>query len=96
MAQATPPEPPAAETPGERAGRSRRRGGLYAWVLLLVVLLVVLVALAMDNTEPVELGWLFGSSQPPLVWVILFSAILGWLAGIATGILIRHSTRRRT
>jgi uncharacterized integral membrane protein len=49
-------------------------------VLLLVVLLVVLVALAMDNTEPVELGWVFGSSQPPLVWVILFSAILGWLA----------------
>lgn len=96
MAQATPPEPPAAETRGERARRSRRRGGLYAWVLLLVVLLVVLVALAMDNTEPVELGWVFGSSQPPLVWVILLSAILGWLAGITTSILIRHRTRRRT
>lgn len=91
----TPPEAPPEETRKERARRTRRRGGLYAWMLVLVALLVVLVALAMDNTGSVELSWIFGSGQAPLVWVILFSAILGWLVGIAASILIRHSTRRR-
>jgi uncharacterized integral membrane protein len=79
----------------QRAGRTRSRGGPYVWVFVLVALLVVLVALAVDNTGSVELGWVLGASRAPLVWVILFSAILGWLVGIATSMLIRHSTRPR-
>jgi uncharacterized integral membrane protein len=64
-------------------------------VFVLAALLVVLVALAVQNTRPVEVSWVFGTSQVPLVWLIIFSAILGWLVGMVTGTVIRHSTRRR-
>ena len=44
----------------------------------------------------VELSWVFGSGQVSIVWIIVFSAILGWLVGIVTGAIIRHRTRDRT
>jgi uncharacterized integral membrane protein len=91
----TTPEPTPTETREQRALRTRRRAGLYTWVFLLTAVLVVLVALAVQNTRAVEVSWVFGTSEVPLVWLIIFSAILGWLAGIVTGTVIRHSTRRR-
>jgi uncharacterized integral membrane protein len=76
---------------------SGSRVGLYARVFVLVALLVVLIALVVANTPGmVELSWVFGSGQVSIVWVIVLSAILGWLAGIVTGALIRHSTPGRT
>ena len=76
---------------------SGSRAGLYARVFVLVALLVVLIALVVANTPgTVELSWVFGSGQVSIVWVIVLSAILGWLAGIVTGALIRHSTPGRT
>ena len=77
--------------------RSGSRAGLYARVFVLVALMVVLLALALANTPgTVELSWVFGSGQVSIVWVIVISAILGWLAGIVTGALIRHRTPGRT
>jgi uncharacterized integral membrane protein len=74
--------------------RSRSRAGLYAGVFVLVALLIVLVALVVANTPgTVELSWVFGSGQVSIVWIIVVSAILGWLVGIVTGAIIRHSTR---
>jgi uncharacterized integral membrane protein len=96
MTRTTQSDPAPEETRQERGRRTRRRGGLYFWMFVLVALVVMLVALAVDNTDPVQLSWIFGSSEPPLVWIILSSAILGWLVGIITGIVIRHSTRRRS
>lgn len=88
-------EPTPQETPQQRARRRRRRAGLYAWMFVLAVVVIVLVALAVQNTRPVEVSWVFGTSEVPLVWLLIFSAILGWLGGIVTGTVIRHSTRRR-
>lgn len=77
--------------------RQRSRAGLYARVFLLVALLIVIIALVVANTpRTVELSWVFGSGEVSIVWIIVFSAILGWLIGIVTGALIRHSTRDRT
>jgi uncharacterized integral membrane protein len=64
-------------------------------MFVLVALLIVLVALAVQNTRPVEVSWVFGTGQVPLVWLIIFAAIVGWLTGIVTGTAIRRSTRRR-
>jgi hypothetical protein len=36
-----------------------------------------------------------GSTSASLIWIILAAAVLGWILGITTGILIRHRTRRR-
>ncbi len=76
---------------------SRSRVSLYARVFVLVAVVIVLIALVVANTpRTVELSWVFGSGQVSVVWIIVISALLGWLVGMVTGALIRHSTRSRT
>jgi uncharacterized integral membrane protein len=88
---------PSREATSPKPVRSPSRAGLYARLFVLVALLLVLIALVVANTpRTVELSWVYGSGQVSIVWVIVFSAILGWLVGIVTGALIRHSTRGRT
>jgi uncharacterized integral membrane protein len=95
----TPVQPEAEPAPAEgRAHRFARHGRgarASAWVALLVATLVVLVALVVDNTRSVKLSWVFGSGHASLIWIILVAAIVGWLAGIATSILLRRRTRRQ-
>jgi uncharacterized integral membrane protein len=81
-----------------RGARLRRRGRhtrLYAWAFVVVALLVVVIALAGANTRRVKLSWVVGDSNASLVWIILATAVLGWLLGIATSIVFRLRTRRR-
>jgi uncharacterized integral membrane protein len=54
-----------------------------------------LVALAVANTDQVEFSWVVGSSTVSLVWIVIFSAILGWLLGIVTSAVFRWRTRAR-
>lgn len=89
------------EPSGERTTpapvRQRSRVGVYAGVFVLVALLLVIIALVVANTPgTVELSWVFGSGEVSIVWIIVLTTILGWLMGILTGALIRHSTRGRT
>jgi uncharacterized integral membrane protein len=99
QAEPNPPQPPPATEPVEaRSARLRRHGhraGLYTWAFCLVALLVVLIALVAANTRQVKLSWVFGSGHASLVWIILAAAVLGWLLGMATGIVFRLRTRRR-
>jgi uncharacterized integral membrane protein len=88
-------EPGGPEPRAHRFARHGRGARLYATVGLLVAALVVLVALVVDNTRSVKLSWVFGSGHASLIWIILVAAIVGWLAGIATSILLRRRTRRR-
>jgi hypothetical protein len=57
------------------------------------VVLVYVVALAAANTGHVKVNWVFGSSSVALVWLVLFTAILGWLLGILITALFRWRTR---
>lgn len=93
---ASPPTPtPAQESRANRLGRHGRRAGLYAWVVTFVVLLVVLVVLISRNNRAVKLDWAFGSTtRASVVWIILVAAVLGWLLGITTAVVLRHRTRR--
>jgi uncharacterized integral membrane protein len=96
-AQSSQPQP-RTEPVEARSAQLRRyshRAGLYTWALLLVALLVVVVALTIANTRQVKLSWVFGTGHASLVWIILAAAVLGWLAGIVTGIVFRLRTRRR-
>jgi uncharacterized integral membrane protein len=92
--QAQAPPPTTREPRRERLRRGTRRAGLYTWALLLVALLIVLVALTIANTRTVEVSWVLGSTRQSLVWIILASAIVGWLTGIVTSVLFRRRTRR--
>lgn len=85
----------AVETRGERFRRKAHRIGLYLYAFFIVALLVCLVALAVANTDKVEFSWVVGSVRVSLVWIVIFSAILGWLLGIVTGVVFRWRTRAR-
>ena len=79
----------------ERLRRQGRHTGLYVWAFGLVALLVVLIALVIANTRQVKLSWVAGTGHASLVWIILASAVLGWLLGIVTSVVFRLRTRRR-
>jgi uncharacterized integral membrane protein len=81
------------ETRGERFARKARRTRFQAYAFFTVVLLVCLVALVAANTRQVELSWVVGKSSASLIWIILCSAVLGWLLGIVSSALVRWRTR---
>jgi uncharacterized integral membrane protein len=85
----------AGETRGERFRRKAHRTGLYLYAFFTVALLVCLVALAVANTDQVKFSWVVGSSTVSLVWIVIFTAILGWLLGIVTSAVFRWRTRAR-
>jgi uncharacterized integral membrane protein len=88
-------EAPQAELRGDRLRRHAHRTGLYASAGALIVLLVIVIALAVANTRSVKVSWVFGSTNQSLVWIILVTAVLGWLLGIVTSVIFRFRTRRR-
>jgi uncharacterized integral membrane protein len=78
----------------QRMQRHRHQVRLYAWSFALIGLVVILVALVVANTRSVTLDWVVGRVRASLIWIILASWIFGWLAGLVTGIVFRHHTRR--
>jgi Protein of unknown function (DUF1049). len=52
-----------------------------------------LIALVLANTGHVKISWVFGASSVSLVWLVLFSAILGLLLGMVLGALFHWRTR---
>jgi uncharacterized integral membrane protein len=74
------------------AAESRSAVSLHA--ILTIVVLVVIIALLLANTRTVEVSWVFGSTRQPLVWIVLVTAVLGWLLGIFTSMLFRHRRAR--
>jgi uncharacterized integral membrane protein len=90
-----PEQPVARESRRDSIRRHGRRTWLYAWTGALVALLVILIALVVANTRNVKVSWVLGSTRQSLVWIILVTAILGWLLGIVTSVVLRHRTRRR-
>ena len=95
LARQSTPATELSEPRGERLRRQGRHTVLYAWAFALVALLVILIALVIANTRQVKLSWVVGTSHASLVWIILASAVLGWLLGILTSVLLRLRTRRR-
>jgi uncharacterized integral membrane protein len=96
----TPPPDAAPETDEvePRAARLRRRGHrtrLYISSFALVALLVIVIALAVENTRQVKLSWIVGSSHTSLIWIVLAAAVLGWFLGMTTSVVFRLRTRRR-
>ena len=67
-----------------RRGRFTRRAHrtrLYIYAGLAVSQLVVLIALVIANTRHVDVSWVVGASSVSLVWVVIFSAVLGMVLG---------------
>jgi uncharacterized integral membrane protein len=85
---------PGLESRVERLARHGRRVRLYSWAALFVASFAVLVVLISANTHAVKLDWAVGSTQASLDWIVLAAAVLGWLLGITTAVVVRRRTRR--
>ena len=87
------PMPPG-EPRAQRLARHLRRVRLYTGALAFVALIAILIVLISVNTRTVKLSWAFGSTHASLVWIILATAVIGWLLGITTAVVFRLRTRR--
>jgi uncharacterized integral membrane protein len=81
------------ETRGGRFRLKARRTRLHGYAIVAVALVAYLIALAVSNTAHVKVSWVFAHSHISLVWLVLFTAILGWLLGLATSARFKWSTR---
>jgi uncharacterized integral membrane protein len=86
--------PRPAEARRQRLTRHLHRARLYTGALAFVALIAVLIVLISVNTRTVKLSWAFGSTRASLVWIILATAVVGWLLGIVTAVVFRARTRR--
>jgi uncharacterized integral membrane protein len=94
--------PPEAERPSlevesrfRRGLRHSHRTGLYASLVVAIAAIVFLILLVARNTRQVKVDYVFGSTLTRLVWLVIISAITGWVLGIVTSFLIRRRTRWR-
>jgi uncharacterized integral membrane protein len=77
--------------------RYGHRTGLYVALLIGIGAFVLLILLIARNTRQVKVDYVFDSTQARLIWLVVISAIIGWVLGIVTAFLIRRRTRwRRT
>ena len=96
------PEQPEQTTPAyvpeswlQRGVRYSHRTGLYVSLAIALATIVFLILLIARNTRHVKLDYVFGSTKAGLVWLVIISAITGWVLGIVTAFLIRRRTRWR-
>ena len=86
---------PAAETRLRRGIRYSHRTGLYVSLVVAIATIVFLILLIAQNTRRVKVDYVVGDTQARLVWLVIISAITGWVLGIVTAFLIRRRTRWR-
>lgn len=85
---------PLEESRLQRGLRHGHRWGLYVSLVVFIGVLVFLILLIARNTRQVKVDYVFGDTQARLIWLIVISAIAGWVLGIVTSFLIRRRTRR--
>jgi uncharacterized integral membrane protein len=84
-----------AESRLRRGIRYSHRTGLYAALVVAIATTVFLILLIAQNTRSVKVDYVFGNTQTRLIWLVIVSAITGWVLGIVTAFLIRRRTRWR-
>lgn len=84
-----------AESRLRRGIRYSHRTGLYAALVVAIATIVFLILLIAQNTRSIKVDYVFGNTQTRLIWLVIVSAITGWVLGIVTAFLIRRRTRWR-
>jgi uncharacterized integral membrane protein len=68
---------------------------LYARVIVVVLLVAYVIAFVLENRKGVNVHFVVGTASVSLVWLILLSIGLGFVAGILLSQLERRRRRRR-
>ncbi len=79
----------------QRSLRYGHRTGLYLALVVGIAAAVLLILLIARNTRQVKVDYIFDSTQARLIWLVVISAIIGWVLGIVTAFLVRRRTRWR-
>ena len=85
---------PVEETRYQRGRRYGHRTGLYVSLVVALAVIVFLILLIARNTRQVKVDYVIDDTQTRLIWLVIISAIAGWVLGITTSFLIRRRTRR--
>ncbi len=91
----TPTPEPETESRLRRGVRYTHRTGLYVSLVIAIAAIVFLILLIARNTRQVKVDYVFGSTLTRLIWLVIISAITGWVLGIVTAFLVRRRTRWR-
>jgi uncharacterized integral membrane protein len=83
------------ETRLQRGLRYGHNARLYGSLVIAILAGVFLILLIARNTRHVKVDYVFGSGQARLVWLVVISAITGWVLGLVTSFLLRRRTRWR-
>jgi uncharacterized integral membrane protein len=62
-----------------------------ARIVIGIVVVIVLVALIVDNTRDVKIGYVFGDASMPAFVLVLLAAVLGGIVGQLVGWRSRHN-----
>jgi uncharacterized integral membrane protein len=81
------------ETRLQRGARYGHRGGLYLALIIGIAAIVFLILLVARNTREVKVDYVVDSTRTRLIWLVIISAIVGWVLGIITALLIHRRTR---
>ena len=68
---------------------------LYARLAILILLAAYVIAFVLENRKSVKLHFVLATASVSLVWLILLSLAVGFLAGILLSQLERRRRRRR-
>lgn len=85
---------PVEETRFDRGLRYTHRTGTYLALIVAIATVVYLILLIVENSKPVQVHYVFGTSHTRLIWLIIITGLVGWVCGVATSYLIRRRTRR--
>jgi uncharacterized integral membrane protein len=88
-------ERPVEESRFERGLRYGQRARLYLLLAIAIAAVAFLTLLIAKNSHQVEVDYVFDTAYTHLIWLVLISAIVGWVLGIVTAFLVRRRTRWR-
>ena len=63
----------------------RARQARVAKFIVIFAIIVLLIVFVVANAKPVRVSYVFVTGHPKLIWVMLFCAVLGGLAGYLLG-----------
>ena len=81
--------PTVSDDPHQQATTKSHDAGVIIRFVLIAVVVVALVLVALDNTDDVRVGYVFGDANGP-IWIVL---VLAAIAGILIGSLLRFRHR---
>jgi uncharacterized integral membrane protein len=70
-----------AEEPVEFQAETKIRRNQTVRVLIVLIVAAALAALALDNMHDVNIDWVFGSTEAPMIFVIVGSVVGGMIIG---------------